>query len=113
MFQNIKQSKLKQFEIAAEDLEGAFTAADIVDTNTGEVIAEANSELNPTIVRSVIDAGVPELNMFFPERDDIGIVLSQTVKKDTIKTSEEALIEIYRKLRPGDPPTPGYRHQPV
>ena len=105
VFQNIKQSKLKQFEIAAEDLEGAFTAADIVDTNTGEVIAEANSELNPTIVRSVIDAGVPELNMFFPERDDIGIVLSQTVKKDTIKTSEEALIEIYRKLRPGDPPT--------
>ena len=105
VFQNIKQSKLKQFEIAAEDLEGAFTAADIVDTNTGEVIAEANSELNPTIVRSVIDAGVPELNMFFPERDDIGIVLSLTVKKDTIKTSEEALIEIYRKLRPGDPPT--------
>ncbi len=105
VFQNIKQSKLKQFEIAAEDLEGAFTAADIVDTNTGEVIAEANSELNPTIVRSVIDAGVPELTVFFPERDDIGIVLSQTVKKDTIKTSEEALIEIYRKLRPGDPPT--------
>jgi len=105
LYQNLKQSKLKRFEIAAEDLEGAFTAADIVDTNTGEVIAEANSELNPTIVRSVVDAGVPELAVFFPERDDIGVVLSQTVKKDTIKTSEEALIEIYRKLRPGDPPT--------
>ena len=105
VFLNIKQSKLKHFEIVSEDIEGAFTAADIVDTNTGEVIAEANSELNPTIIRSVVDAGVPELSVFFPERDDIGVMLSQTVKKDTIKTSEEALIEIYRKLRPGDPPT--------
>ena len=104
VFLNIKQSKLKHFEIVSEDIEGAFTAADIVDTNTGEVIAEANSELNPTIIRSVVDAGVPELSVFFPERDDIGVMLSQTVKKDTIKTSEEALIEIYRKLRPGDPP---------
>ena len=43
--------------------------------------------------------------MFFPERDDIGVVLSQTLRKDTIKTTQEALIEIYRKLRPGDPPT--------
>jgi len=43
--------------------------------------------------------------VFFPERDDIGVVLSQTLRKDTIKTSQEALIEIYRKLRPGDPPT--------
>ena len=102
---SLKQSKVKQFEIVAEDIEGAFTAADIVDTNTGEVIAEANSELNPATIRAVIDAGVPELAVFFPERDDIGVVLSQTVKKDAIKTSEEALIEIYRKLRPGDPPT--------
>ena len=52
-----------------------------------------------------MDAGVPEISVFFPERDDIGVVLSQTLKKDTIKTTQEALIEIYRKLRPGDPPT--------
>ena len=52
-----------------------------------------------------MDAGVPELPVFFPERDDIGVVLSQTLRKDTIKTTQEALIEIYRKLRPGDPPT--------
>ena len=102
---NMKQAKLKNFEVSAEDLEGGFTAGDIVDTNTGEVIVEANNELTPTIIRSVMDAGVPEMSVFFPERDDIGIVLSQTIKKDTIKTSEEALIEIYRKLRPGDPPT--------
>ena len=45
----------------------------------------------------------PEI--FFPEKDDIGSVLSQTLKKDPIQKHEEALIEIYRRLRPGDPPT--------
>ena len=43
--------------------------------------------------------------MFFPERDEVGPILSQTLKKDAIRTHEEALIEIYRRLRPGDPPT--------
>src|SRR5436189_115611 len=71
----------------------------------GEVIVETNNELTQNIIRSIIDTGVPELPVFFPERDDIGVVLSQTVRKDTIKTPQEALIEIYRKLRPGDPPT--------
>ena len=43
--------------------------------------------------------------MFFPERDDVGTVICQTLKRDSVKTPQEALIEIYRKLRPGDPPT--------
>ena len=105
VFQNMKQAKLKRFEIVAEDLEGALAVADLVDTSTGEVIVEANNELTPTILRSLMDAGVPEIPLFFPETDDIGVVLSQTLAKDTIKAPEEALIEIYRKLRPGDPPT--------
>src|SRR2546422_996711 len=50
-------------------------------------------------------ASVVELNLFFPERDDVGTVISQTLKRDSVKTPQEALIEIYRKLRPGDPPT--------
>ncbi len=105
VYNHIKQAKIERFEINAEDLEGAFAVGDIVDTNTGEVIVETNNELTPTIIRSIIDAGVPEVSVFFPERDDIGVVLSQTLRKDTIKTTQEALIEIYRKLRPGDPPT--------
>jgi len=104
-FAHIKQAKVDKFETVPEDLEGAFAAADIVDTNTGEVIVETNNELTQALIRTIIDAGVPELPVFFPERDDIGVVLSQTLRKDTIKTTPEALIEIYRKLRPGDPPT--------
>src|SRR5213594_233664 len=105
VYNHIKQAKVERFEVNPEDLEGAFAVGDVVDTNTGEVIVETNNELTQNIVRSIIDAGVPELPVFFPERDDIGVVLSQTVRKDTIKTPQEALIEIYRKLRPGDPPT--------
>ena len=105
VYNHIKQAKVERFEVNPEDLEGAFAVSDIVDTNTGEVIVETNNELTQNIIRSIIDAGVPELPVFFPERDDIGVVLSQTLRKDTIKTTQEALIEIYRKLRPGDPPT--------
>jgi DNA-directed RNA polymerase subunit beta len=45
------------------------------------------------------------LHLFFPERDDVGVIISQTLRRDSVKTPQEALIEIYRKLRPGDPPT--------
>jgi DNA-directed RNA polymerase subunit beta len=105
VYNHLKQAKVERFEVNPEDLEGAFAVGDVVDTNTGEVIVETNNELSQNIIRSIIDAGVPELPVFFPERDDIGVVLSQTLRKDTIKTTQEALIEIYRKLRPGDPPT--------
>ena len=47
----------------------------------------------------------PRLHVFFPERDDVGTVISATLRRDSVKTPQEALIEIYRKLRPGDPPT--------
>ena len=105
VYSHIKQAKIERFEVNPEDLEGAFAVGDTVDTNTGEVIVETNNELTQATIRSIIDAGVPELPVFFPERDDIGVVLGQTLRKDTIKTTQEALIEIYRKLRPGDPPT--------
>jgi DNA-directed RNA polymerase subunit beta len=105
VYNHIKQAKVERFEVNPEDLEGAYSVGDIVDTNTGEVILETNNELSQTAIRSIIDAGVPEFPVFFPERDDIGVVLSLTLRKDTIKTTQEALIEIYRKLRPGDPPT--------
>ena len=51
------------------------------------------------------EKNVERIEMFFPEKDEIGPVLSQTLKKDPIQKHEEALIEIYRRLRPGDPPT--------
>ncbi|MFN8000806.1 MAG: DNA-directed RNA polymerase subunit beta [Acidobacteriota bacterium] len=94
-----------EIPVKIEDLAGAFTLNDLVNTNDGEVMAESNTELTPETVAKVIEAEIGTFEVFFPDKDDIGPVLSLTVKKDAIKTPQEALIEIYRKMRPGDPPT--------
>ena len=73
--------------------------------STGEVMIDANQELTPTVISKLIEAGIDSFEVFFPERDEVGTVISTTLRKDPVKTRKEALIEIYRKLRPGDPPT--------
>src|SRR5205814_1719368 len=72
---------------------------------TVEVILEANEPLEPRVISMAQDKNVDRVDVFFPERDEVGSIISQTLKKDPIHTHEEALIEIYRRLRPGDPPT--------
>jgi DNA-directed RNA polymerase subunit beta len=101
----LKKAGIDTIEIAEAELEGAFAAADVVDSSTGEVILEANDEITPRVVSMAQEKTVERLEVFFPERDEVGSIISQTLKKDPIKTHEEALIEIYRRLRPGDPPT--------
>ena len=105
ILKEIQKAKITEIEVDITDLEGAWTAGDVVDTTTGEVMLEANSELTADKLSKILDSGVIEMSLFFPERDDVGTVISQTLKRDSIKTPQEALIEIYRKLRPGDPPT--------
>ncbi len=106
VLKEIQKAKITEIEVDVTDLEGAWVASDVVDTTTGEVLLEANSELTADKLPKILDAaGVVELSVFFPERDDVGTVICQTLKRDSVKTPQEALIEIYRKLRPGDPPT--------
>jgi DNA-directed RNA polymerase subunit beta len=105
LYKEILKAKIPQVEVAVNDLEGAYVVADIFDTGSGEVYVEANSELTATQLTKLIEAGISDFEIFFPERDEVGTVISSTIRKDTIKTQNEALIEIYRKLRPGDPPT--------
>jgi DNA-directed RNA polymerase subunit beta len=105
ILKEIQKAKITEIDIDTTDLEGAFTAADVVDTASGEVLLEANSELTADKLSKIMDAGVEDIHVFFPERDDVGNVISATLRRDSVKTPQEALIEIYRKLRPGDPPT--------
>ncbi len=105
ILKEIQKARLTQVEISPHDLEGAYSASDCVDTATGEVLLDANNELAPSLLDSILDASVGQISVFFPERDDVGVVVSQTLKRDTLKTPPEALIELYRKMRPGDPPT--------
>ena len=101
----LRQAGIEAVPVADEAIEGAFAAADIVDPETGEVILEANEELTPRVISMAQEKKVERIEVFFPERDDVGPIIGQTLKKDPIRTHEEALIEIYRRLRPGDPPT--------
>jgi DNA-directed RNA polymerase subunit beta len=98
---------LSEIEVTEADLEGAFTVSDIVDPRTGEVVLEGNEALSPRVLSVILAEGsqIDSFEVLFAERDEIGPMLSMTVKKDTIKSPEEALIEIYRRMRPGDPPT--------
>ena len=105
VMKEIHKHRISEIEADITDLEGAFIAADVIDVNTGEVLLEANTELTPEKLSKMMEAGVTELHLFFPERDDVGTVISATLRRDSVKTPQEALIEIYRKLRPGDPPT--------
>src|SRR3989475_431509 len=105
LFKELIKAKISQVRAALADLEGAYSVADVVNRQTGEVLLEANKPLTAELWQAFAEAGITEVDVFFPERDDIGLVLSRTLDKDSIRSSKEALIEIYRKLRPGDPPT--------
>ncbi len=105
LLKELIKAKISQVRAALSDLEGAYSVADVVNRQTGEVLLEANKPLTAELWQAFAEAGINEVDVFFPERDDIGVVLSRTLDKDSIRSSKEALIEIYRKLRPGDPPT--------
>src|SRR6204780_719624 len=105
VFKDLQKAKVEEVEVAPNDLEGAYVAADVIDMETGEVLIEANHELTPAVAGKLIEAGIKTFDIFFPELDDAGNVISATLRKDPVKQQNDALLEIYRKLRPGDPPT--------
>ncbi|MCH7766653.1 MAG: DNA-directed RNA polymerase subunit beta, partial [Acidobacteria bacterium] len=105
VLKEIQKARMETVEISAADLQGAYTAADVINTQTGEILLEANNEVTPEALAQILDASITELHLFFPDLDDISVTLSQTLRKDTLRNTEGALIEIYKKLRPGDPPT--------
>ncbi|MBM3745181.1 MAG: DNA-directed RNA polymerase subunit beta [Acidobacteria bacterium] len=105
LLREIQKARIEQVEVATADLEGASVAADVVDMSTGEVLLDANQELTAAAVSRFIECGIPGFEVLFPERDDAGTVVTATLRKDPVKSQSDALLEIYRKLRPGDPPT--------
>ena len=101
----LRSNNVSTVEIEAAELDGTLTASDVVDLNTGEVVCEANTELTADRLHKIQASGASVIELFFPERDDVGNIITNTLRRDSVRKPEEALIEIYRKLRPGDPPT--------
>ncbi|MCL6566160.1 MAG: DNA-directed RNA polymerase subunit beta [Acidobacteriia bacterium] len=105
VYKELQKARVSQVRVSVSDLEGAYSVADVVNRQTGEILLEANKPIPAEMWTAFAEAGIGEVDVFFPERDDIGVVLSRTLERDTLRSPREALIEIYRKLRPGDPPT--------
>jgi DNA-directed RNA polymerase subunit beta len=101
----LQKAKVGWVPVAAGEAEGAVSVLDIVDQETGEVLIEAGAALTAETVEMLGTHGVNSFEVVFPEREDVGTTLIDTLAKDSVKEQNEALLEIYRRLRPGDPPT--------
>ncbi len=99
--------KDKSFDVPVKiaDLERAMLVADVVDLDTGEVILEANDLIPEDLEERLKGRNHTDLELFFPDWDLSGNILCNTLAKDHTKNAKDALIEIYRRMRPGDPPT--------
>ncbi|MEP6924930.1 MAG: DNA-directed RNA polymerase subunit beta [Pyrinomonadaceae bacterium] len=106
ILRELRKAGVKEVEVAQNSFENAVALEDIFDAETGEVLVEANNEIAATKLQQIIESGgVESFSVFFPERDDFGGILSATIKKDANTKPVDAMLEIYRKMRPGDPPT--------
>ena len=96
---------VKKLEVPEEWLVGKILFHDIADTETGELIAEANTELTEELVTQIREAGIKKAEVLYVNDLDRGPYISNTLRIDPSKTQLEAQVEIYRMMRPGEPPT--------
>ncbi|MFK8016549.1 MAG: DNA-directed RNA polymerase subunit beta [Gammaproteobacteria bacterium] len=101
----MEEAKLKKLVVPQEYLVGKILAGDVVDTETGELIAKANEEIHDEMLESIIEAGITKLSTLYVNDLDRGPFISNTLNIDSTTTRLEALVEIYRMMRPGEPPT--------
>jgi len=101
----MNKAGLTKLQVPAEYLLGKTLAHDVVDEETGEVIANANDELTAELMGKLREAGINELRTLYTNDLDRGPYISDTLRIDSTRTQLEALVEIYRMMRPGEPPT--------
>ncbi len=101
----VKQLGLEEIELSREDLDGKVIAKPVIDESTGEIIADVNQELTADIVDKAREAGISAFALIFFDGLAVGPFLRNTLLVDKVTTKEESLIEIYKRLRPGEPPT--------
>ena len=102
---DLEEAGVKQLPVPIEYLQGKVLLNDIVNTETGEILAKANEILTVPTVLKLIENGITEIRTLFVNDLDRGPYISDTLRIDPTKTRLEALVEIYRMMRPGEPPT--------
>jgi len=101
----LEDAGVKRLRVPREYVYGKVLAHDVVNTETGEILAKANEVLTALSVEKVIEAGITEIQTLYTNDLDRGPYISDTLRVDPTKTRLEALVEIYRMMRPGEPPT--------
>jgi len=101
----LENAGITKLEIPAEYLIGKILFHDIPDPDTGELLAEANTELTVELLEQILEAGTKKLEVLFVNDLDRGPHVSNTLRIDPTRTQLEAQVEIYRMMRPGEPPT--------
>ncbi len=101
----LKEAKVDRLQVDPEELVGKVAAHDVVDRETGEVLLEVNEEVSEAKLEKLREAGVESFKILFIDGLNVGSYLRDTLLAEKVKTTEDAIMEIYRRLRPGDPPT--------
>jgi len=96
---------LSEIEVPMEYLSGKVLGHNVVDQETGELVANVNDELTQPLIERLIESGITEINTLFVNDLDNGPYISNAMRLDTTTNALEALVEIYRMMRPGEPPT--------
>jgi DNA-directed RNA polymerase subunit beta len=102
---DLEQAGVKKLAVPRDYVYGKILAHDVVNTDTGEILAKANEVLTAASVEKIIEAGVTKVDTLYVNDLDRGPFISDTLRIDPTKTRLEALVEIYRMMRPGEPPT--------
>jgi DNA-directed RNA polymerase subunit beta len=105
VIKKMEQAHIYEIPIDGEDIVGKATSSDIVDPKTKEVLMPINKEITAEDLETLIQKKVKEFDILFIDNLNVSPSLRNTMLIDKVSTKDEALIEIYRKLRPGDPPT--------
>ncbi len=96
---------VKKWAVPAEFVVGRVLSHDVVDKNTGELVARANDEITEELLTKLAAAGVDKFNTLYTNDLDHGAFISQTLRTDDTTDEYAAKVAIYRMMRPGEPPT--------
>jgi DNA-directed RNA polymerase subunit beta len=105
LLKQLAEKGIQAYRATDEDLFGAYLAEDVVNTNTGEIYLEAGDELDEKTLPLLIEAGFTELPILDIDHINIGSYIRNTLNADKNQSRQEALFDIYRVMRPGEPPT--------
>ncbi len=100
----LEKDGIHEIEVPTEYILGRTLARDIVNTETGELLAEANTEITLKALDDFRENGITRLETIYTSDIDCGPFISETLRMDPTRTAEDAHIEIYRMMRPGEPP---------